>query len=146
MDFELSADQREIQSLAREFAQAEIEPNASEWDREHGFPHELFGKLAELGFMGVCIPEQLGGAGADFLSYILVLEELSRADGGVGGTVAGATRAVTLPILSFGSEEQRSRFVPPLARGEAIGAFALTEPEARSDAGSLGSASHPRGG
>ena len=77
MRFDLSDDQREIQSLAREFAQAEIEPNASEWDRAHGFPRELFGKLAELGFMGVCIPEEYGGAGADFLSYVLVLEELS---------------------------------------------------------------------
>ena len=87
--------------------------------------------------MGVCIPEEYGGAGADFLSYILVLEELSRADAGVGVTVAVHTSAVTLPILGFGSDEQRSRFVPPLARGEAIGAFALTEPEAGSDAGSL---------
>jgi butyryl-CoA dehydrogenase len=137
MDFELSGDQREIQALAREFAQAEIEPNAAEWDRAHGFPRELFGKLARLGFMGVCIPEEYGGAGADFLSYILVLEELSRADAGVGVTVAVHTSAVTLPVLGFGSDEQRSRFVPPLARGEVIGAFALTEPEAGSDAGSL---------
>ncbi|HKG43793.1 MAG TPA: acyl-CoA dehydrogenase family protein [Gaiellaceae bacterium] len=137
MLFDLSADQREIQSLAREFAQGEIEPNASAWDREHGFPRELFGKLAELGLMGVCIPEEYGGGGADFLSYVLVLEELSRADAGVGVTVAVHTSAVTLPILGFGTAEQRSRFVPPLARGEAIGAFALTEPEAGSDAGSL---------
>jgi alkylation response protein AidB-like acyl-CoA dehydrogenase len=137
MDFELSGDQREIQSLAREFAAAEIEPNAADWDRAHGFPRELFGKLAELGFMGVCIPEEYGGAGADFLSYILVLEELSRADAGVGVTVAVHTSAVTLPILGFGTDEQRSRFVPPLARGDAIGAFGLTEPEAGSDAGSL---------
>jgi len=137
MRFDLTDDQREIQSLAREFAQAEIEPNASEWDRAHGFPRELFGKLAELGFMGVCIPEEFGGAGADFLSYVLVLEELSRADAGVGVTVAVHTSAVTLPILGFGTDEQRSRYVPPLARGEAIGAFALTEPEAGSDAGSL---------
>jgi alkylation response protein AidB-like acyl-CoA dehydrogenase len=137
MVFELSADQREIQALAREFAQAEIEPNAAAWDREHGFPRELFGQLAALGLMGVCIPETYGGAGADFLSYILVLEELSRADAGVGVTVAVHTSAATLPILGFGTEEQRSRFVPPLARGESIGAFALTEPEAGSDAGSL---------
>jgi alkylation response protein AidB-like acyl-CoA dehydrogenase len=87
--------------------------------------------------MGACIPDEYGGAGADFLSYILVLEELSRADAGVGVTVAVHTSAVTLPILGFGTDEQRSRFVPPLARGEAIGAFALTEPEAGSDAGSL---------
>ena len=137
MKFDLTDDQREIQAVAREFAQAEIEPNATDWDRAHGFPRALFGKLAELGFMGVCIPEEYGGAGADFLSYVLVLEELSRADAGVGVTVAVHTSAVTLPILGFGSDEQRSRFVPPLARGEAIGAFALTEPEAGSDAGSL---------
>jgi alkylation response protein AidB-like acyl-CoA dehydrogenase len=137
MRFSLSADQREIQSVAREFAQAEIEPNAAAWDREHGFPRELLAKLAAPGLLGVCVPEEYGGAGADFLSYILVLEELSRADAGIGVTVAVHTSAVTLPILAFGSEEQRSRFVPPLARGESIGAFALTEPEAGSDAGSL---------
>jgi alkylation response protein AidB-like acyl-CoA dehydrogenase len=137
MVFSLTADQREIQSLAREFGQAEIAPNAAIWDREHGFPGELLSKLAELGLLGVCIPEEYGGAGADFLSYALVLEELSRADAGVGVTVAVHTSAVTLPILTFGTDEQRSRFVPPLARGEAIGAFALTEPEAGSDAGSL---------
>jgi len=137
MDFALSDDQREIQALAREFAQAEIEPHASQWDRDHAFPQELLGKLAELGLMGVCIPEAYGGAGADFLSYVLVLEELSRADAGVGVTVAVHTSAVTLPILGFGTDEQRSRFVPPLARGEVLGAFALTEPEAGSDAGAL---------
>ena len=137
MDFSLADDQREIQALARDFAQAEIEPNAGAWDREHRFPVELFGKLAELGLMGVCVPEELGGAGADFLSYILVLEELSRADAGVGVTVAVHTSACTLPILAFGTDEQRERFVPPLARGEKIGAFALTEPESGSDAASL---------
>jgi len=146
VDFELTPDQREIQALAREFGEAEIEPYASDWDREHHFPRELFGKLAELGLMGVCIPEELGGAGADFLSYILVLEELSRADAGVGVTVAVHTSAVTLPILNFGTDEQRSRFVPPLARGEVIGAFALTEPEAGSDAGSLRTAATPDDG
>ncbi len=145
MDFELSPDQREIKALARKFAEAEIEPNAAEWDREHRFPRELFAKLAELGLMGACIPEELGGAGADFLSYILVLEELSRADAGVGVTVAVHTSAVTLPILNFGTDEQKSRFVPPLARGEVIGAFALTEPEAGSDAGSLRTAATPDG-
>jgi alkylation response protein AidB-like acyl-CoA dehydrogenase len=145
MDFELTSDQREIQALTREFAAAEIEPHAAEWDREHRFPRELFGKLAELGLMGTCIPEDYGGAGADFLSYILVLEELSRADAGVGVTVAVHTSAVTLPILTFGTDEQKSRFVPPLARGEALGAFALTEPEAGSDAGSLRTAATANG-
>ena len=137
MDFELTADQREIQALTRDFARAEIEPHAAAWDRDHEFPRDLYPKLAELGLMGVCIPDEYGGAGADFLSYILVLEELSRADAGVGVTVGVHTSAVTLPILTFGTDEQRSRFVPPLARGDAIGAFALTEAEAGSDAGSL---------
>ena len=137
VDFELNAEQREIKAVARDFAEAEIEPFAGEWDREHRFPRDLYPKLAELGLMGVCIPQELGGAGADFLSYILVLEELSRADAGVGVTVAVHTSAVTLPILTLGTDEQRSTFVPPLARGELIGAFALTETEAGSDAGSL---------
>jgi alkylation response protein AidB-like acyl-CoA dehydrogenase len=137
MDFELSPEQREIQALARDFVHAEVEPYASGWDREHHFPREVFAKLAELGLMGVCVPEEYGGAGADFVSYVLVLEELSRADAGVGVTVAVHTSAVTLPLLRFGAEEQRARFVPPLARGELIGAFALTEAEAGSDAGAL---------
>ena len=139
VDFELSPEQREIQSLAREFARGEIEPNASEWDRNHGFPRELLGKLAELGLMGVCVPEAYGGAGTDFLSYILVLEELSRGDAGVGVTVAVHTSACTLPILQFGTDEQRSRFVPPLARGDGVGCFALTEAGSGSDAGALSS-------
>jgi len=137
VDFALTEEQREIQALAREVADTDIAPHASEWDREHRFPRELFAKLGELGLMGVCVPEELGGAGADFVSYVLVLEELSRADAGVGVTVAVHTSAATLPIVAFGTEEQRARFVPPLAHGEAIGAFALTEPGAGSDAGSL---------
>ena len=143
VDFELSAEQREIQALAREFAAAEIEPHAADWDRNHTFPREVFAKLAELGLMGTCVPEEYGGAGSDFLSYIVVLEELSRADAGVGVTVGVHTSAVTLPILAFGTDEQKSRFVPPLARGEVIGAFALTETEAGSDAGSLRTAATP---
>jgi alkylation response protein AidB-like acyl-CoA dehydrogenase len=137
VDFELTAEQREIQAAAREFAQAEIEPHAGEWDRAHGFPRELLGQLGELGLLGVCVPEGYGGAGADFLSYVLVLEELSRADAGVGVTVAVHTSACTLPLLAFGTDEQRARFVPPLARGESIGCFALTESDSGSDAGAL---------
>jgi len=137
VDFQLSADQLAIQALARELADAEIAPDAAEWDRDQRFPDELIPKLAELGLMGVCVPEEYGGAGADFLSYVLVLEELSRADAGVGVTVAVHTSATTLPLLAFGTDEQRERFVPPLARGEHLGAFALTEPGSGSDAGSL---------
>jgi alkylation response protein AidB-like acyl-CoA dehydrogenase len=137
VDFDLTPDQQQIQALTRDFARAEMDPHAAQWDREHHFPRELFGKLAELGLMGVCVPEEYGGAGADFLSYVLVLEELSRADAGVGVTVAVHTSAATLPILAYGTDEQMSRFVPPLARGEQLGAFALTEAEAGSDAGAL---------
>jgi alkylation response protein AidB-like acyl-CoA dehydrogenase len=145
MDFSLTPEQREIQSLTREFAEAEIAPHAGEWDRDHHFPRELFGKLGELGLMGVCVPEEYSGAGADFLAYVLVLEELSRADAGVGVTVAVHTSAATLPVLAFGTEAQRQRFVPPLARGEMLGAFALTEPDSGSDAGSLRTVAEPDG-
>jgi alkylation response protein AidB-like acyl-CoA dehydrogenase len=145
VDFDLTQDQREIQALTRDFARAEIEPHAAQWDRDHHFPRELFSKLAELGLMGACVPEEYGGAGVDFPSYILVLEELSRADAGVGVTVAVHTSAVTLPLLTYGTDEQKSRFVPPLARGEHLGAFALTEAEAGSDAGALRTKAEPHG-
>jgi butyryl-CoA dehydrogenase len=133
----LSDEQRAIRELARRFADEEIAPHAAAWDREHHFPKELFGRLGELGLMGACVPEEHGGAGADFLSYVLVLEELSRADAGVGVTVAVHTSAGTLPILAHGTEEQIHRLVPPLAQGHELAAFALTEPEAGSDAAAI---------
>ncbi len=145
MDFELSPEQREIQALAREFADAEIVPHAAAWDREHRFPRELIGRLGELGLMGVCVPEDLGGAGADFLSYVLVLEELSRADAGIGVTVAVHTSATTLPIVRFGTDAQREELVPPLATGKGLGAFALTEAGSGSDARSLRARAEPDG-
>jgi alkylation response protein AidB-like acyl-CoA dehydrogenase len=145
MDFELSPEQREIRALARDVAAAEIEPHAAEWDRAHRFPDDVIAKLAGLGLLGVCVPEDLGGAGADFLSYILVLEELSRADAGIGVTVAVHTSAATLPILRHGTAEQRAEQVPPLARGEKLGAFALTEAESGSDAASLRTRAEPEG-
>jgi alkylation response protein AidB-like acyl-CoA dehydrogenase len=145
VDFELTAEQREIRALARDVAAEAIVPHAGDWDRDRIFPRELYARLGALGLMGVCVPEALGGAGADFLSYILVLEELSRADAGVGVTVAVHTSAATLPILSFGTDEQQRRFVPALARGEILGAFALTEADSGSDAGSLRTAARPEG-
>jgi alkylation response protein AidB-like acyl-CoA dehydrogenase len=129
---ELTDDQREIRDLARRFADDRIAPHAAQWDREHTFPQELFKELGELGLMGVCVPEGEGGAGADFLSYVLVLEELSRADAGVGVTVAVHTSACTLPLLDHGSP-----YVHALATGEEIGAFALTEPGSGSDASAM---------
>ena len=129
---ELTPEQQEIRALARRFAEERIAPRAADWDRDHTFPRELFAELGELGLMGVCVPEEQGGAGADFLSYVLVLEELSRADAGVGVTVAVHTSACTLPLLDHGSA-----YVPALAAGEEIGAFALTEAGSGSDASAM---------
>src|SRR4051794_7754808 len=134
---ELTDDQREIRALAKRFADEEVAPNAAQWDREHHFPKEILGHLGELGLMGVCVPEEHGGAGADFLSYCLVLEELSRADAGLGVTVAVHTSAGTLPILEHGSPAQVDRLVPPLAQGHELAAFALTESGSGSDAGAM---------
>jgi alkylation response protein AidB-like acyl-CoA dehydrogenase len=142
---ELTDEQREIRALARRFADREIAPRAAAWDREHRFPAEVFAALGELGLMGVCVPAEHGGAGADFLSYVLVLEELSRADAGVGVSVAVHTSAGTLPILAHGTEEQVARLVPPLAQGHELAAFALTEAEAGSDAAALRTRADPDG-
>jgi alkylation response protein AidB-like acyl-CoA dehydrogenase len=134
---ELTDDQRAIRELARRFAEEKIVPHAAQWDRDHHFPRDLFAELGELGLMGVCVPEEHGGAGADFLAYVLVLEELSRADAGVGVTVAVHTSAGTLPILNHGTPEQIAEHVPRLAGGEEISAFALTEAGSGSDASAM---------
>jgi alkylation response protein AidB-like acyl-CoA dehydrogenase len=136
-DHELSDEQREIRALARRFADEVVAPRAAEWDREHRFPAEVLGQLGELGLMGVCVPTEHGGAGADYLAYTLVLEELSRADAGLGVTVAVHTGAGTLPILAHGTSQQVDHWVPPLAQGHELAAFALTEAEAGSDAAAL---------
>src|SRR3712207_5212913 len=137
MDFGLNREQRKVRERAAAFAIREVAPYAAELDREDRFPSETFEKLAGMGFTGLCVPEEYGGAGADFLSYVLLLEEISRADAGVGVTLAVHTSAGTLPILMYGSEEQKARWVPDLARGAKIGCFALTEPEAGSDAAAI---------
>ncbi|HEU4657529.1 MAG TPA: acyl-CoA dehydrogenase family protein [Capillimicrobium sp.] len=134
---ELTDEQREIRALARRFADEAIAPHAAEWDREHRFPRTLFEQLGELGLMGVCVPVEHGGAGADYLSYALVLEELSRADAGVGVTVAVHTGAGTMPVLAHGTDEQVARMVPPLAQGHELAAFALTESGSGSDASAM---------
>src|SRR5215216_6128013 len=137
MDFDLSTAQRDIRERASEFADREVAPHAAERDREDRYPAEVFEKLAGVGFMGLCVPEEYGGGGTDFLSYVLLIEEISRADAGVGVTLAVHTSAGTLPILAHGTEEQKARWIPGLARGEKIGCFALTEPEAGSDASAI---------
>jgi alkylation response protein AidB-like acyl-CoA dehydrogenase len=137
MSGHLTDEQHEIRALARRFAADVIAPNAAAWDREHTFPREVFTQLGELGLMGVCVPERYAGAGADFLSYVLVLEEISRADAGVGVTLAVHTGAGTLPIIAHGTEEQAERIVPALAQGHEIAAFALTESGSGSDAAAM---------
>ncbi len=137
MNFVLNHVQQGIQEQAAEFADRQVAPYAADWDREVRFPAPVFEKLAEAGFMGLCVPEEYGGGGTDFLSYVLLIEELSRADAGVGVTLAVHTSAGTLPILMYGDEEQKTRFVPDLARGERIGCFALTEPQTGSDTAAI---------
>ena len=137
MNFQLSKEQQESRERAAEFADREVAPHAAELDREDRVPFETLEKLADAGFMGLCVPEEYDGMGADFLSYCLLIEEISRVDAGVGVTLAVHTSAGTLPILSYGTEEQKDRWVPPLARGEKIGSFALTEPNTGSDAAAI---------
>ncbi|MCZ7663315.1 MAG: acyl-CoA dehydrogenase family protein [Thermoleophilia bacterium] len=124
-----------IRETTRDFAENEIAPRAEEFDRTHAFPYDIIKGLAGLGFLGIPFPEEYGGAGGDTLGYALAVEELARIDSSVAITVAAHTSLGTSPIWLFGSEEQRSRWVPPLASGEMLGAFGLTEPDAGSDAG-----------
>jgi alkylation response protein AidB-like acyl-CoA dehydrogenase len=137
MNFGLSTEQQEIRDRAAEFADREVAPYAAELDREDRVPFEMLEKLSEMGFMGLCVPEDYGGAGADFLSYVLLIEEISRADAGVGVTLAVHTSAGTLPIVMYGDEDQKARWVPDLAQGNKIGSFALTEPTTGSDASAV---------
>jgi alkylation response protein AidB-like acyl-CoA dehydrogenase len=135
MDFNYSEELLEIKRIAREFAENEIRPHVMEWDEKQIFPSEALAHLAQLGFMGVLIPAEYGGAGLGYLEYVTVVEELSRVDGSIGISVAAHNSLCTAHIFEFGTEEQRQRFVVPLAKGEKIGAWSLTEPEAGSDAG-----------
>jgi butyryl-CoA dehydrogenase len=134
--FQLTEDQLAIRDMARDFARNEVQPGAAERDRSHDFPTELVGKLAELGLLGVFVPEEYGGAGLDMMSYVVALEEISYADAAVGTIMSVQNSLAGWPILAFGTEEQKHRYLTPLATGEKIGCYALTEPEAGSDAGS----------
>ena len=137
MDFELSETHRAIQTTAREFAQLEIAPHAAKWDELEEFPAALIPKLGKLGFMGIQIDPEYGGSGLDTLAYAIVVEEMSRADGSVGLTVASHNGLGSSHIARFGSEEQRLHYLPKLASGEWLGAWALTEPGSGSDAAGL---------
>ena len=134
MDFSLTDEQRAIQETAREFALREIDPIVDEIDEQQKFPREVMKKAGELGFLGVIFPEEYGGAGLGYIEYVIVITELSRIDPSVGISVAAHNSLCSNHIYKFGSEEQRRRWLVPLAKGEKIGAWSLTEPGAGSDA------------
>ncbi len=135
MNFELSEDHQLLRQTVRDFAEERIAPVAEELDREHRFPYDIVEALAELGLMGIPIPEEHGGGGGDTLAYAIAVEELTRIDSSVAITVAAHTSLGTMPILLFGSDEQKERWLPELVSGRRLAAFGLTEPEAGSDAG-----------
>src|SRR5438445_11844036 len=134
MEFELTEEQHQMQVSVREFAQAGIAPHVMEWDEAQHFPVELQPKLAELGLLGVLFPEEYGGAGLGYIEYATAIEELSRVDGSVGISVAAHTSLCSNHIFQYGSDAQKQKFLGPLARGEQLGAWGLTEPGAGSDA------------
>jgi short/branched chain acyl-CoA dehydrogenase len=146
MDFDLTEEQQAVRTLVRDFALGEVKPVAEELDRTKAFPYEIVRKLGELGLMGMPFPEELGGGGADNLSYAIAIEELARVDSSVGITVAAHTSLGTWPLYAFGSEEQKAEWMPLLCSGERLGAFGLTEPEAGSDAGNVRTRAVLKGG
>jgi alkylation response protein AidB-like acyl-CoA dehydrogenase len=134
MDFELTDDQKRIRDAVRDFAEAEIAPSVSRWEKEGEFPREVLAKLSDLGVMGMMVPEEYGGAGTDALSYVLAVEELARVCASTAVIVSVNNSVVCYPIWKFGSEEQKTSILRELASGAALGAYALTEPQSGSDA------------
>ncbi|MCU0723304.1 MAG: acyl-CoA dehydrogenase family protein, partial [Planctomycetes bacterium] len=146
MDFDLSENQQMIRDTARDFAEKVLAPRAAELDRAAAFPQENLRALAELGFLGILVPEEFGGAGLGALEHALVLEEINRACASTGVTVGVHNSLVCASIARFGSEAQKRAWLPRLARGELLGAYGLTEPEAGSDAASLSLSARRDGG
>jgi len=133
----LSADQEAIRDAVRDFSQAELWPNAPKWDREHSFPKEAHQGLAALGAYGICVPEEHGGAGLDYLTLALVLEEIAAGDGGTSTAISVTNCPVNAILMRYGNAQQKKQWLAPLAQGQMLGAFCLTEPQAGSDASSL---------
>ncbi|PZR59655.1 MAG: acyl-CoA dehydrogenase [Candidatus Meridianibacter frigidus] len=137
MNFDLSDEQKAIQSLVREFAQAEVVPRAEEMDRQEAFPYDLVKQMAELGLMGLPFPEEYGGAGADTVSYALAVMELGRADASTGITMAAHVSLGATPFYLYGTKAQKEKYLIPLAQGSMLWGFGLTEPGAGSDAANV---------
>jgi butyryl-CoA dehydrogenase len=133
----LNEQQAGIRTMAREFARREIVPFAAQWDREETVPLETLAKMGQLGLMGVCVPEVWGGAGADFVSYVSAMEEIAYGDAGLSNMMAATNSPVAAGLVAFGNDDQKERFLRPLASGKAIAAFLLSVPQAGSDAGNL---------
>ncbi|PUE39028.1 acyl-CoA dehydrogenase family protein [Limnohabitans sp. Bal53] len=133
----LSPDQEMIRDAVRDFAQRELWPHAAEWDKKHHFPKEAHKGLAELGAYGICVPEELGGAGLDYLTLALVLEEIAAGDGGVSTTISVTNCPVNAILMMYGNAAQKAQWLTPLAQGQMLGAFCLTEPHVGSDASAL---------
>ncbi len=146
MNFELTDDQRRIRDAAREFADAELGDKIAPYDAAHEFPHAIVAKLGPLGFMGVLVPEEYGGAALDYVSYALIVEELNRGDASVGITMWAHNSLCTNHVALFGSTEQKQRWLPRLASGEVLGAWGLTEPGSGSDAAALRTRAEARDG
>jgi butyryl-CoA dehydrogenase len=146
MDFSLNEEQLEIQRTARQFAEEVIQPRAEEMDRTGAFPYDIVRQMGELGLLGLPFPEEYGGAGADFLTYLLALEEIGRGDASVGITMEAHVSLGTSPFYLFGTEEQKQRYLPPLVQGKQLWAFGLTEPGAGSDSGSTQTRAELRNG
>src|ERR1700716_287338 len=135
VDFSFTEEQQQLRRSVREFAEGEIAPHVMEWDEASHFPMEIMPKLAEMGLLGVIFPEEYGGADLGYIEYATAIEELSRGDGAGGLIVAAHNSLCSNHIFKFGNEEQRKKYVIPLAQGKKLGCWSLTEPEAGSDAG-----------
>src|ERR1700742_435440 len=135
MTFELSADHEAFRAVVRDFAEREVAPHVAQWDREHHFPVDVVHAMGDLGLFGLVVPEEFGGSGGDFTSLCVAIEELGRVDQSIGITLEAGVGLGINPILTFGTDEQKQRWLPDLVAGRALAAFGLTEPEAGSDAG-----------
>jgi butyryl-CoA dehydrogenase len=145
MDFELSEEHEAFRKVVREFSEAEIEPFAEQWDREHAFPVDVVHSMGELGLFGLPFPEEYGGSGADFITLCIAIEELARVDSSMAITLEAGVGLGAGPIAAFGTDEQRARWLPDLCAGRTLAGFGLTEPDAGSDAGATRTRAVPDG-
>ena len=146
MQFDLTEEQQQVKRMVRDFAEAEIKPHVMAWDETQHFPRELFARMGELGLTGVIFPEEFGGAGMGYVEYVTVIEEIARVCGSVGLSLAAHNSLCTNHLYQYGTPEQKQKYVTPLAKGEKLGAWALTEPSSGSDASGMKTIAVPRNG